>query len=69
MSNPTENLEQRAADERQRLLASLEELRGRMQETFDVNEQIRQRVFTLAGLAGLASAFVGYGLAGVFSRR
>jgi hypothetical protein len=65
----TSDLEIKAAEDRRRLQASLEQLKERVQETVDVDGQIRRKVLPISGIAGLTAAILGYGLAGIFSRR
>lgn len=64
MTDPLPNsLEQRAADERQRLHNSVSELR----EHLDVQNTARTYVFRASAAAGILALVVGYGLAGAFT--
>ena len=66
---PSSDLELRAADERRRLHSSVVELKSRVRETLDVKRNVRKHVLLGSGLAALLSVVLGYGFAGVFTRR
>jgi predicted sugar kinase len=66
---PSSDLELRAADERRRLHSSVTELKSRVRETLDVKRNIRKHVALGSGIVALLSLIVGYGIAGVFTRR
>jgi hypothetical protein len=62
---PTHELELKAAGERKLLHESLAELRERIHESIDVKATVGRHVLLIAGIAGLASLVLGYGLGGV----
>jgi hypothetical protein len=77
---PPEILEQRAAEQRDRLHNSVSELRSSLtglkasveqsvRERLDVNRLARRHLWKLAAGASLMALAGGYGLAGVFIRR
>jgi cytolysin (calcineurin-like family phosphatase) len=76
MSNgnlPLDVLEQRAAEQRNRIHQSVDDLKQlktsvteNVRETLDVNRQARQHFWTAAGAASLVALVFGYALAGVF---
>jgi hypothetical protein len=66
---PSSDLELRAADERRRLHSSVTELKSRVRETLDVKRNVRKHVVLGSGIVALLSLIVGYGFAGVFTRR
>lgn len=66
---PSSDLELRAADERRRLHSSVTELKSRVRETLDVKRNVRKHVLLGSGIVALLSLIVGYGIAGVFTRR
>ena len=65
----SDELQARAANERRILRASAEELKSRVSETLDIELQVRQKVGLISGIAGIFAAALGYGVAGVFTRR
>jgi hypothetical protein len=69
MSESSEALALKAARERQGLQASIDELKSRVTETLDIEQHVSHHVLGIAGLAALAAATIGYGVAGIFSRR
>ena len=62
----TEVLELRAAEQRRRLHASVEELRLQMREKLDVQKNAREYFWPAAGVVGLLGLVFGYGVAAVF---
>ena len=65
MTDPLPNaLEQRAANERQRLHDSVSELR----EHLDVQKTARSYVWRASAATGLLALVVGYGIAGAFTK-
>jgi hypothetical protein len=69
MTQSTTELVVKAGEERGRLQASLEDLKERVEETFDVEAQVRKNVLPISGIAGVTAAVLGYGVAAIFSRR
>lgn len=68
-SLPSYDLELKAADDRQRLHASVTELKVRLNESLDLKNQVRQHlplVYAASALLGLAA---GYSFGGLFTRR
>lgn len=61
-------LEQRAAEQRQRLLNSVTELRGSVRERLDVKRNAREKFVPAASAISLVSFLFGYGLAGFFTK-
>ncbi len=66
---PSSDLELRAADERRRLHSSVVELKSRVRETLDVKRNARKHVLLGSGIAASLSLILGYGFAGIFTRR
>lgn len=66
---PEEVLEIRAADQRRRLHSSVVELKSRVREKMDVKRTVRAHLRAASGLAALAGFVLGYGVAGLFTRR
>jgi hypothetical protein len=66
IAEPPEELEVRAAlrEERQRLVESLDELRGEIDEVTDVRAQLEERIVPVLPVALLAAFAVGFVLAG-----
>jgi len=71
--NQTDSLEVRAAEERQRLHRSLQELRGQihdrsleLREKLDVKKNARQYFWPAAGGLSVFGLLLGYGVAAVF---
>lgn len=77
MSNPTELpvsiLEQRAADQRRRLHNSVSEfkstVREEVRERLDVKRYAREYFWPATGVVSLVGLVLGYGFAGMFTRR
>ena len=69
---PVENLELRAIEQRNRLHQTTSELKGKIsatREQFDPSKNLREHfVAAAAGIAAVA-ALVGFGIAGMFTRR
>jgi hypothetical protein len=66
---PSYTLEARAADERRRLHSTVVELRSKVREKLDVKRTARQYVPVASGAAALIGMLLGYGVAGMFTRR
>lgn len=69
---PVENLELRAVEERQRLHQTTIELKGKLAETreqLDPATNVRKHFAIVAGALGAVALILGYGVAGMFSRR
>jgi hypothetical protein len=70
---PTEVLEQRAAEQRERIHNSVDELKSSLRETvrehLDVKKYAREHVWGLLAVGSLVAMVSGYGLAGMFTRR
>lgn len=66
---PNYTLEVKAADERKRIHSSVAELRSRMREKLDVKRTARQYLPYASGAAGLLGLIMGFGFAGMFTRR
>jgi hypothetical protein len=66
---PAVDLESQATEERRRLQASLEDLKQRVHATFDLERYLSRHGLWFSGIAALSAATLGYGLAGLFSRR
>jgi hypothetical protein len=47
----------------------MDELKGRVSENLDLERQISQHALPLAAVAAFAAATLGYGVAGLFTRR
>lgn len=65
--NPTDDLEQRAANQRQRLHASVNELRSSVRERLDVQKVARAHVWQASAVSGLLAFTLGYGIVGAFT--
>jgi hypothetical protein len=65
---PTSDLELRAAEERRRLQVSLDELKERVRETLDLEQNVRHHPLLISGIAAVTAATIGYKFAGLFSR-
>jgi hypothetical protein len=70
---PTEILEQRAAEQRQRIHNSVGELKSTLRETvrehLDVENYARSYIWRFVAVASVIALISGYGVAGMFSRR
>ncbi len=77
---PSEVLEQRAAEQRRRLHNSVSDLKSSLtglrsaveedvREHLDPSRLARQRIGRLSAAASLLGLFLGYGFAGLFTRR
>lgn len=69
---PVENLEIRAVEERQRLHQTTAELKGKIAETreqLDPATNLRKHFLGVAGTLGAVALVIGYGVAGMFTRR
>jgi hypothetical protein len=70
---PTELLEQRAAEQRERIHNSVDELKSSLRETvrehLDVRKYAREHIWGLLAVGTLVAMVSGYGLAGMFSCR
>jgi hypothetical protein len=70
---PTEILEQRAAEQRERIHNSVGELKSSLRETvrehLDVRKYAREHVWGLVAVGSVVAMVSGYGLAGMFTRR
>jgi hypothetical protein len=62
-------LEVRAADQRTRLHSSVVELKSRVREKLDVKRTARAHLGVASGLAVFTAFMLGYGFAGIFTRR
>ncbi|HUQ50201.1 MAG TPA: hypothetical protein VM056_05750 [Terriglobales bacterium] len=66
---PLDVLEQRAAEQRRQMHQSVEDLRGAVKHRLDVNVNARQFLAPASGILALAGLALGYGVAGLFSRK
>ena len=66
---PTDMLELRAAEQRRRLHNSVAELREQVREKMDVKKNMRDYLAPATGLATLAGLVLGWGFAGMFTRK
>ena len=64
---PSYDLEATAADQRQRLHTSVEELRSHLRETLDVQKQAREHMGMACALAALVGVTAGYAFTGIFT--
>ncbi len=64
---PAEVLEQRAAEQRLRLHASVTELRSTVRERLDMRRSAREHFRPVASVLALAMLLLGYGIAGFFT--
>jgi hypothetical protein len=62
-----ETLEQQAEYQRQRLHASVNELRTTVREHLDVQKAARTHVWGASAVVGLLALALGYGIAGAFT--
>ncbi len=68
-SVPSYTLQMRAADERRRLHSTIVELRSKVREKLDIKRTARQYVPIASGVAVLFGMLLGYGTAGMFTRK
>ncbi len=66
-SIPSDELEQRAANQRLRLHNSVTELRSSVRERLDVQKAARTYVWKASAIGGLLALALGYGIAGAFT--
>ena len=66
---PAETLQLRAADQRRRLQSSVHELKDRVRDKLDVKRNISHHVLLASAVAGFLSLSLGYGFAGMFTRK
>ena len=70
---PAEVLEQRAAEQRQRIDNSVNELKSSLRETvrehLDVENYARSHIWQVVAVTSIMALVSGYGVAGMFSRR
>jgi hypothetical protein len=64
---PPDVLEQQAERQRQRLHASVSELRSTVREHLDVQKAARAHVWRASAVIGLLTLALGYGIAGAFT--
>jgi hypothetical protein len=69
MTLPVDTLEIRAADQRRRLQSSVHELKDRVREKLDVKRNVRHHVLLASAIGGAFSLALGYGFAGMFTRK
>jgi hypothetical protein len=69
MTNPfsADDLEQRAASQRQRLHDSVSELRSTVRERLDVQKAARTYIWQASAAVGLLALALGYAVAGAFT--
>lgn len=69
---PTEVLQQRAAEQRQRIHESVSELKSSVRETvrerLNVEGYVSQRIWQFVAATALVALVSGYGIAGIFTR-
>ncbi len=66
---PTDVLELRAAEQRRRLHNSVAELREQVREKMDVKKNVREHLGAASAVAAVAGLTLGWGFAGMFTRR
>ena len=66
---PSDVLEERAADERRRLHNSVAELRSKVRERLDIKRSARENLWPAVSGVSLIGLLLGFGFAGVFTRR
>lgn len=70
---PAEVLEQRAAEQRQRIHHSVDELKSSLRETvrehLDVENYARAYIWQFVAVTSVVALVSGYGIAGMFTRR
>ena len=64
---PVDVLEQRAAEQRQRLHNSVTELRGTVRQRLDVRRNARENFWPVASVVSLIALLLGYGMTGFFT--
>ena len=65
---PADELEQRAAEQRFRLLNSVAELRSTVRERLDVRRNVNKNFMPATSLLSLVMLVFGYKMAGIFAR-
>lgn len=68
MTFPTSELELKAAEERRRLQASLQELNSRVRTKVDVNSAVRKHLILSSVAVGLLALLTGYSFGGLITR-
>jgi hypothetical protein len=71
-AEPVENLELRAVEQRNRLHQTTSELKGKIAETreqLDPARNVREHFAGIAAASAALALLVGYGVAGMFTRR
>jgi hypothetical protein len=71
-AEPVENLELRAVEQRNRLHHTTSELKGKIaatREQLDPGRNVREHFAGIAAATGVMALLVGYGVAGMFTRR
>jgi hypothetical protein len=71
-AEPVENLELRAVEQRNRLHQTTSELKGKIAETreqLDPKRIVGEHFVGVAAASGALALLVGYGVAGMFTRR
>ena len=63
---PAHDLEQKAAEERQRLHSSVEELRLRLRDSLDLKKNMREHLGLACGITALLGLTIGYSFTGIF---
>ncbi len=66
---PTDVLELRAAEQRRRLHNSVAELREQVREKMDVKKNMREYLGPASAAAAVVGLTLGWGFAGMFTRR
>jgi hypothetical protein len=64
---PVDVLEKRAADERQQLHNSVQELRQTVHERLDVKHNVRKHLGAVTCLLAVAGVVLGYAVTGIFT--
>jgi len=68
-SMPVEILEERAADQRRQLHNTVVELKSSLRESLDIRRNVHEYLLPAAGIAAFLGLVIGYGTAGIFTRR
>ncbi len=63
---PAHDLEQKAAEERQRLHSSVEELRFHLRDSLDLRKNVREHLGLACGITALLGLTIGYSFTGIF---